>query len=124
MAEGFVFKASGAINKVSVKSAVNAALWLCGLISVPSFGAAIFCIELWLKIVFLAIGLIPVILSIVAYLYFMLTKPEYLRSEEFQIKKHFIDALGDKDHTLDKNAELLAGIANPLLLNTPENPHE
>jgi hypothetical protein len=111
----------GPISKINVRSAVNATLWLCGLISIPSFYIITHSTFLWIQIVFTVIGLLPIAFFVFVYTYFMFNKPEYLRSETFQIKKHFIDTLGDKDHILDANAELLASVANPLLLSGNEH---
>lgn len=49
-------------------------------------------------LIFLAvmIGLI-FILAVVVYIYLMIKRPDYLRSESFHIRKQAIELLGDKD---------------------------
>ncbi len=113
-------KAAGTLN---IRNSIYPLLWLCFLISLPCFTLAFCSTQVWLQITFITVGILPVIFTGCCYTYFMCKNPDYLRSEEYQIKKQSLGILGDKDHTLS-GAEHIVNIANPLLLTTTTKDHE
>lgn len=48
-----------------------------------------------------------------AYLYFSFKNPDYLRSEDYHLRKQSIEMLGDKDNYLPLDLREIRGIANP-----------
>jgi len=53
------------------------------------------------------------LLGIIFYCYFALKKPDYLRSETYQLKKQAFEILGDNERVNNKNLENLPSIMNP-----------
>ncbi|WP_146117524.1 MULTISPECIES: hypothetical protein [unclassified Pseudomonas] len=81
-------------QRLKVKSALNPVLWMCGLISAPTFGYGALNPNLptWLII----IGSAPVIVALYSYIFFMHRDPDRLQSEEFQIQKRTIELAQQK----------------------------
>ena len=102
-------------QQVTVRSAVNPSLWACAVISVPLFSFASYTDNALFRFIFCIIGLIPVILFSISYLYFMFTNPNFLRSEDFQLKAESLKLLGDKDNPLQAEASDIVAINNPSL---------
>ena len=47
------------------------------------------------------------------YIYFSIKNPDYLRSEDYHLRKQSMEILGDKDNYLPIDAKEIRGIANP-----------
>ncbi|TGL45975.1 hypothetical protein [Leptospira perdikensis] len=107
---------STATARIKNKSALNPILWLIGIVTLPSFGLTVIINTLWLQIFFVCIGGLPILIAIFSYIYFMFTSPDYLRSEEFHIKKYATEMIGAKGQEFSANADHLVSIANPFLL--------
>ena len=106
------FKTDSLVQKVSVKSAVNASLWACVVISTPLFIISTQ-INGWLQVAFFVVATIPVIAFVVSYFYFLFKNPDYLRSEEYQLKAESLKLLGDKDNPLHAAATDVVSVAIP-----------
>lgn len=65
-------------------------------------------------------GTVPIVIFAVSYIYFMVKEPNFLRSEEYQLKANSLKLLGDKDNPLEANADDVIAINNPMLPN-PNN---
>lgn len=55
-------------------------------------------------------------LAIYGYLFFSKSNPDYLRSEEYNLKKHSLEILGDSDNILPIDAQNIVDITNPYKL--------
>ncbi len=107
------FNTDSLAKQISVKSAVNPTLWACVVISLPLFilGASTHGIK---SFVFIGLGLIPVATFVYSYIYLLMTAPNFLRSEEYQIRAESLKLLGDKDNMLQARAgDVVAIISNP-----------
>ncbi len=67
----------------------------------------------WLLIVFCVILCLAFLLMGFAYIYFTVKNPDYLRSEDYHLRKQSIEMLGDKDNYLPVDLGDIRGIANP-----------
>ena len=105
-------RSNSAISKVAAKSAVNPILWLSALISLPLCALAAFT-DPPLKWIFVGIGSIPILLTCVGFIYFMLKKPDYLRSEKFHIQKYSLEYLGEKGKEIPITADHLIAMSKP-----------
>lgn len=99
------------IERVSVKSALNPVLWICGLISVPS----IISIGLtqnpsW---VIVTLAITPVAIALIGFLYFMFSDPDRLQSESFQLRKQALELIEEKGSLAIIDASSIEVISNP-----------
>lgn len=113
-------KTDSIAQQVAVKSAVNPSLWACAVISLPLFALASKT-NGWLSKASFAVGLIPVSAFIFSYIYLLFKNPEYLRSEEYQLKMNSIRLLGNKDNPLHAEAEDIVSVINNPQLPPPNS---
>lgn len=109
----FLQVAQSAAASLRVKSAMNPLLWFASLGSAICIAGAYFLHQEVLQIVLIALVVILVLSVPFCFVYFMLAKPDYLRSEEYQIKKQSLEMFGAKDNELAARADHVALIANP-----------
>ena|ERR1700733_9320300 len=88
------------LASVRRKNAIQPCAWFCALISVPCFYWSTVTADKTLRIVLVVIGLIPIALFCFAYIYFMITDPDRLHSEEFQLKSRSLAAVESKGGAL------------------------
>jgi hypothetical protein len=88
---GKVIDAGG---RLTVRSALNPILWLCGIITIPTLIAGTFYRELSTWIV--AIGCSPVIVALFGFLFLLFFDRDKLQSEDYQIKKRTIELAQQK----------------------------
>lgn len=67
----------------------------------------------WVTIVLFSFAALLFVIATFGYLYFTFKNPDYLRSEEYQIKKQSLEILGDKDKLLPIDAKNIVEISNP-----------
>lgn len=67
----------------------------------------------WLLIVFCVILCLAFLLMFFLYFFFAIKNPDYLRSEDYHLRKQSIEMLGDKDNYLPLDLREIRGIANP-----------
>lgn len=117
-------KIFGEVIRIKVRS-VTDSLFKFGLI-LFAFGiiCAIFKTKEWLYIATFCMGGVMMFIGIGAYIYFIKKNPDYLRSEEYQLRKEGIIALGDKDNMLNPNIKNIPLITNPYLPEAIENKRE
>ena len=115
----FPFKTDSLAQQVAVKSAVNPSLWACVVISTPLFILASKTVG-WFSIASFAVALIPVGAFAFSYLYLLFKNPEYLRSEEYQLRMSSMRLLGDKDNPLHADAEDIVSVINNPRLPPPQ----
>ncbi len=92
-------------------------LWLTGIVTPGSLWLANDTDSLFMKVVFIIFGALPLVGSIIAYGYFMFTNPDYLRSEEYHLKKQSLELLGDKDNILRASASDVVAVSTPKMEN-------
>lgn len=108
-------------QQISVKSAVNPALWACLFISLPLFYLASSA-KGWFSVAAFFVGVVPVAAFALSYIYLLFRNPDYLRSEEYQLRMNTMRMMGDKDNPLGTKPEhLISMVNNPALpLPTPQ----
>lgn len=104
------------VSSIKVKSAIDPLFKYAIILLIAAVTLSPLVPE-WASIVLFITGFIVLMYALFSYDFFRRTNPDYLRSEEFQIKKHSIEILGDKDNMLDAKAEDVVLIANPYYRN-------
>lgn len=82
-------------------NAVQPITWLCAVVTLPCFFFAYKAPDLWLKASFLAIGVIPVVLFVRVYLFFMHNDRDRLHSEDFQLKSRSLSTVEAKGGSVE-----------------------
>ena len=101
------------VSKVQVKSITDPLFQYSAILFSLGAMTAIFQTDNWVIITLFILGGLLLIVGLIFYIYFSITNPDYLRSENFQIKKQTIQMLGDKDNTMNPNIKELKFIASP-----------
>jgi hypothetical protein len=109
------FRTEQLAQQVAVQSAINPSLWAGVVFSIPLFFLASNT-NGWISIASFIVALIPIIVFAFSYIYFLITNPDYLRSESFQLRMNSIRLLGDKDNPMKAHADdIVTLINNPKL---------
>jgi len=69
----------------------------------------------WLTIVFLWFTGAILVLILLAYIGFAIFRPDYLRSESYNLRKQSLSILGDKENYKRVDMRHLVDIANPFI---------
>ena len=107
-------KAVEAGTRLTVKSALNPVLWLCAIVTVPSFISFGFVANPPAWWVTLAVS--PVAAAILGFFFLLFFDRDKLQSEEYQLKKQsleLIQEMGDKTPRV-MSADDLDALAEPL----------
>lgn len=94
MKNNIATRAIEAGEKLTVRSALNPILWLCGLVTIPSLTVTPFLNEVpnWLISLICA----PVLTAIVGFLVLLAIDRDKLQSEDYQIKKRSLEIIEQK----------------------------
>lgn len=106
--------ANEASGRITVRSALNPMLWLCGIITFPTLGA-INWLPQALQIPAFIFATLPVGAVIFGFIYFMFTNPDRLQSEDFQLRNRYMQIIQDKGGAEITNIPL-ADIIPPAVL--------
>ena len=103
-----------------VKSALNPALWLCAIVSVPSLMISAFMINppQWIDWIIIA----PVFLAVLGYLFLLLFDRDKLQSEEYQIRKKTLELIEQKGMSGPLTVSAIETIVTPDVLKLPKKP--
>jgi hypothetical protein len=94
------------------RNAVQPISWMCLVVSLPCFYLANRA-ESPLRYLYFGFGCVPIILFVVAYVYFMLRDPDRLHSEEFQLRGRALSLVESKGAGIHFDPVDLASISNP-----------
>jgi len=88
-----LIKSIASIGFVKIKSnnVINSLLWIVSSISLISLFLFFFSQDPFKQKTFLCLIVFPIGLCFIAYIYFAIKNPDYLRSEEFQLKKNYFE---------------------------------
>lgn len=88
---------NSSVEKVSVKNTMNPILWVCGISVTLGFVYLLYR-DPTPPIFYYILGFMfaPVVLFIVAYLYFMFKDPDKLQSEDYQLSKQALGIIEEK----------------------------
>lgn len=86
-------------GRLTVKSALNPILWLCGLISIPTISAnAFWTLPLWISI----IGCAPIIMAMFGFMFLLFVDRDKLQSEDYQLKKRSLEIVEQKGDVMPR----------------------
>ncbi len=100
--ESIVARAAHAVERLSVKSALNPMLWLCGLVTIPTVVATLLVSPVPLWLIFLAC--MPVGAATAGFAFLLLFDRGKLRSESYQLRKQALDLIEEKGDVAAINA--------------------
>ncbi len=100
------------VNRVRVRSITDAPFKWALLLSILGCVAAVAQVETLLVYVIFGMALLAFLVGLSFYCYYAVRKPDYLRSEDFQIRMQSLELLGD-DTRLVPNAKEIAAVASP-----------
>ena len=101
-------------TRLTVRSALNPLLWLCAIFCPPCWAAAYLLRADPFVLRFLAgVSVIPVLTACGVGIYFAISKPERLQSEQFQLRQRMLEYLHEKGGRLTIDRELLSDVMNP-----------
>ncbi|MFN4247592.1 MAG: hypothetical protein ACK4EY_07700 [Flavipsychrobacter sp.] len=106
------------VNKIKVKNVVDMPLFYGLWVLVLALFSGIFSKYEWVTIVLFCFAGLLFLIALFGYLYFTFKAPDYLRSEEYHLKKQSLEILGDKDKLLPFEAQNIVDITNPFTTNT------
>lgn len=98
-------------GRLTVRSALNPILWLCGIITIPVLTAGTFypALSSWI----VAVGCAPVIVALFGFLFLLFFDRDKLQSEDYQIKKRTIELAQQKGDPFPIEVNERAAIENP-----------
>jgi hypothetical protein len=98
-------------GRLRVRSALNPALWLCAITTLPAsyIMAGMTNPPYWLIIIATA----PVIAAIFGFLFLLIYDRDKLQSEDYQIKKKSLELIQEKGQKFPISAPSIEAIANP-----------
>ena len=98
MHESIASRAIDAGGKLTVKSALNPILWLCGIVSIPGLVAIPFVQPTPTWLIVLICG--PVVTAMLGFLILLFIDRDKLQSEEYQIRKQTLEYMQQKGQAL------------------------
>lgn len=98
MNDSFTARAIDTGGKLTVRSALNPILWLCGIVTVPGLGAIPFIQPTPTWLVMVVCG--PVVTAMGGFLILLFVDRDKLQSEEYQIRKQTLEYMHQKGQAL------------------------
>ena len=114
--ENYYNASQKAANRLHIKNALNAILWLCA-ISTPIcfFFAYLFYDTKDIKYLLVCTGMLPIVVACIVFVIFAVFKPNKLQSEDYLIRKMLIQLIQQKGGKIKLPPTRLELIANPSL---------
>jgi len=88
------------LASVKHRTVVQPLLWLCGTFSLGCFIIAAMVKDIWLQRALFGAGVVPILLFVFSYIYFMFKDPDRLHSEDFQLKRRSLSIVERKGGTV------------------------
>lgn len=104
-------------GRLTVRSALNPILWLAGIVTVPSLAVLPFVKSAPLWLIVLAFS--PVAAAIFGFLFLLIFDRDKLQSEDYQIRKSYLELIEEKGNPEIIAAASIELIENPDLLLIP-----
>lgn len=101
------------VSKIKVKNVVDMPLFYGLWVLAFAVISAAFSKFIWVIIVLFCFAGLLFLIALFGYLYFSFKNPDYLRSEEYHLKKQSLEILGDKENLLPVEGQNIVDIANP-----------
>lgn len=109
-------KLTDQVSKIKVKNVVDMPLFYGLFVLGFAVIHSIFGEYQWVTITLFSFAGLLFIIATFGYFYFTFKNPDYLRSEEYHLKKQSLEILGDKDKLLPFDAKNIVEISNPYQL--------
>lgn len=101
------------VGQIKVKS-ITDSLFRYGLLILCLATLAAMCkVYTWVLIILFSLGGLFTLIGLIVFCIFAAKSPDYLRSENYQLKKQSIELLGDKDNMLNPNIDKVVLITSP-----------
>jgi energy-coupling factor transporter transmembrane protein EcfT len=110
-------KALQQISSIKIKSITDGPFIYALILFLFGIITAISKVPAWITIVVFSVAGLVLLIAIIFYCYFCFKNPDYLRSESYQLRKHSIEILGDKENLLNVNIKEIKYITSPLAFN-------
>lgn len=112
------FKAINILGKVTVNSILNCLLWA---MTIFLFFLTIIIIsgksDVWITVTFIILLALIVLTILGGFIYCVVCKPDYLRSESFQQQKYTMEMMGEKNKEISGEViDMIGGAKKPLQL--------
>jgi len=102
----------GAAQRLYVRSALNSMLWLTAVGSPICFAFAYLFRDFdFARNFLLIVGVLPILISCLGFCYLVITNPEKLQSEDFQIRQQTLEIIEQKTKRLSLDASALEAIS-------------
>lgn len=111
----FIRSLSQAFTSIRVKSVVDPLIKLLVMMLIFIIVSAYLKLPEWLTIVLLWFTGAILVLILLAYIGFAIFRPDYLRSESYNLRKQSLSILGDKENYKRVDMRHLVDIANPFI---------
>ena len=105
-------RAMASASGLTVRSALNPALWMCGIVSIPAACLAALLPPpppWWL----VTLAITPVAVTTIGFLYLLVFDRDRLQSENYQIRKQTLELIEEKGDLAPIEASTIEVIANP-----------
>lgn len=101
-------------GRLVVRSALNPALWLCAIVSMPALLAASFSNNppWWIGVIISG----PILIAIFGFVYLLIYDRDKLQSEDYQIRKKTLELIEQKGMSSPIPSSALAQIVTPALV--------
>ncbi len=109
----FLKNLSHAVSSFHVRSVIDPLIKLFLLLLLFIIVATWLSIAEWVIICLVCFAALVLLLILGAYICFAIYKPDYLRSESYNLKKQSLSILGDKEHYKKVDMRNVVDIANP-----------
>jgi beta-lactamase regulating signal transducer with metallopeptidase domain len=112
--------AAAAAQRLRVRSALNPVLWLVGIGSPITLGAAyIFRDHPVVMGILVAVGVAPILTACAGFVYFALRKSEKLQSEDYQLRHEALQVIQERVGHGVIDVSAVTAIANPAVAALP-----
>jgi hypothetical protein len=101
------------VSKIKVKNVVDMPLFYGLWVLAFSIISAIFSHEDWVTVVLFCFAGLLFLIAAFGYFYFTFKNPDYLRSEEYHLRKQSLEILGDKENLLPVDGQNIVDVTNP-----------
>jgi vacuolar-type H+-ATPase subunit I/STV1 len=101
------------VSTIKVKNVVDMPLFYGLFILAFALISSVLSKYAWVTVVLFSFAGLLFALAIFGYIYFTFKNPDYLRSEQYHLRKQSLEILGDKDKLLPIDANNIVQITNP-----------
>lgn len=101
------------VSKIKVKNVVDMPLYYGLWVLALAVISGIFSKFVWVTVVLFCFAGLLFLIAAFGYFYFSFKNPDYLRSEEYHLRKQSLEILGDKEKLLPIDGQNIVDITNP-----------